>query len=406
MDPLRILEIEIDNFKTIRQERIAFLPGFTAISGPNGSGKSNILDALLFALGLGNNRALRAERANDLINNSSSRREARVTVRFGTAGGAETFEIARRVRETAGPNGGPPAPVSTYYLNGKVATRDEVHEVLSRHHISPNGYNVVMQGDVTSIIRMSAVERRKIIDEVAGVADFDHRIDQARGELLTVHEQEDRTSLLLGEIDLRLDGLRAERDQALQYREVEQELKGLDGLGRIASWWDQKDAVAGLEKVLESSCSKSTELTEARDRAQAALDEARTREAELQERIRQEGGSRLEALEERCLHLSTEVEKARLAEDAARRRGAELEASANHDAEGIVRFDARLGDLSHDAIAKAAERQSLEAQALELRQLRERLQQELDELLGDRQGVKAQEDALKVRKATADKGLN
>lgn len=405
MGPLRILEVEIDNFKTFRQEKIVFLPGFTAISGPNGSGKSNILDALLFALGLGNNRALRAERVNDLINNSSSRREARVTVRFGAEGSDEILEIARRVRESRPVDGGPPTPASTYYLNGRVATKEDVHEALARHHISPNGYNVVMQGDVTSIIRMSAVERRKIIDEVAGVADFDHRIEQATKELEAVVEQEDRTGLLLGEIDLRLDGLRAERDQALKFREIEQELKGYEAVGRHAAWWDQKDAVAGLQAVLQASSDKQAELEDARARAQAALGTARELELRLTERIREQGGERLEALEERCRKLESDKEMARLAEEAARRRAAELQAAIEHDGERIGRHDLRLADLAQDQLAKGAEIQQLEAKIEQLRQQHDRLAQELDELTAGRQEVKSQEDALRARLDAAQKAL-
>ncbi len=418
MGPLRILEVEIDNFKTFRQEKITFLPGFTAISGPNGSGKSNILDALLFALGLGNNRALRAERVNDLINNSSPRREARVTVRFGTGsrthgaagegaeGEDEILEIARRVRESTPTAGGPPTPVSTYYLNGKVATKEDVHDALARHRISPNGYNVVMQGDVTSIIRMSATERRKIIDEVAGVADFDHRIEQATKELTAVVEQEDRTGLLLGEIDQRLGALRAERDQALAYRALEQELKGYEAVARHAAWWDQKDAIAGLEAVLAASTAKQGELVDALELARRALDAARAQEAVLAQAIRDQGGERLEALEERCRKLETDQEKARLEEEAARRRAAELQTAADHDAERMARHEARMADLAKDALAKAAEKQSLEAQAVELRQEHDRLQQELEELTAGRQEVKAQEDALRARLDAAQKALS
>ncbi|MBM3274601.1 MAG: AAA family ATPase, partial [Candidatus Sericytochromatia bacterium] len=248
MGALRILEIEIDNFKTFRHEVIPFLAGFTAISGPNGSGKSNILDALLWCLGLSSNRTLRAEKGTDLINNGSSRREARVTVRLGVDGatkeqpvaqrseagpdhgaevaqGLQCIEVSRRIKESQPTPGNPIAANSTYYLNGRVASLTDIHDLLALHHISPSGYNVVMQGDVTSIIRMTGSERRKIIDEVAGVAEFDHRIDQARKELQAVFEQEERTALLLGELAARLDGLRVERDQALKYLELKGELK-------------------------------------------------------------------------------------------------------------------------------------------------------------------------------------
>ena len=56
-----IKQLEIDNFKSFaRKVDIPMLEGFTTVSGPNGSGKSNIIDSILFALGLATTRSLRA----------------------------------------------------------------------------------------------------------------------------------------------------------------------------------------------------------------------------------------------------------------------------------------------------------------------------------------------------------
>ena len=83
MTKLRLKEIEIDNFKSFgKRTTVPLLPGFTTISGPNGSGKSNIIDSILFALGLSTSRTMRAERLPDLINNLSGKKEAQVIIRF------------------------------------------------------------------------------------------------------------------------------------------------------------------------------------------------------------------------------------------------------------------------------------------------------------------------------------
>jgi chromosome segregation protein len=87
---------------------------------------------------------------------------------------------------------------STYILNNKVALPlTEVHEELTKYNVSPTGYNVIMQGDVTGIVTMSATERRKIIDELAGVAEFDRRIDQAQNELESVGEKIEQQKIIL-----------------------------------------------------------------------------------------------------------------------------------------------------------------------------------------------------------------
>jgi len=122
----------------------------------------------------------------------------------------EEIEVTRRIRVKEDLT-----YTSSYQLNGKGATLTEIHDRLGRHNVSPTGFNVIMQGDVTGIVTMSATERRKIIDELAGVADFDRRIDQAQSELTSVAEKIDHQRIVLTEIIARLEVLRTDRDQAL-----------------------------------------------------------------------------------------------------------------------------------------------------------------------------------------------
>ncbi|MBM3269616.1 MAG: AAA family ATPase, partial [Candidatus Sericytochromatia bacterium] len=398
MGPLRILEIEIDNFKTFRHEVIPFLPGFTAISGPNGSGKSNILDALLWCLGLSSNRTLRAEKGTDLINNGSSRREARVTVRLGADGSDERIEVSRRIKESQPQAGGPPAANSTYYLNGRVASLTDIHDLLSLHHISPSGYNVVMQGDVTSIIRMTTSERRKIIDEVAGVAEFDHRIEQARKELQTVLEQEERTGLLLGELETRLGDLRHERDQALKYLALKEDLKRAELGARLAARWDLLDGIKGLQKVMEASAGSRAELEQARTRADGDLAEALALEAELAEKLRVEGGERLEELEAKVRAAWEAAETSKLQRQAALDRAAELTDQAAKDAASLDRHKESIAELAAKETEFARVRDGHEAAARRHEAERETLQAQVDELLAAQQDLKARITEIRERR--------
>ncbi|MGZ4948921.1 MAG: chromosome segregation protein SMC, partial [Halobacteriota archaeon] len=214
-----IKELEIQNFKSFgKRVKIPFFDDFTAVSGPNGSGKSNIVDSVLFCLGLSTSRTMRAEKLTDLIFNGNGANEAMVKVRFDNVDAelpADTeVTVARKVRRTAG------GYYSYYYLNGKPCTLADIHELLSKASITPEGYNVVLQGDITRIIEVSPLERRKIIDEIAGVAEFDRRRDRALDELEVVRERVDRVDIILNEVALRLQQLRVEREYALKYREL------------------------------------------------------------------------------------------------------------------------------------------------------------------------------------------
>ncbi|NLV26160.1 MAG: chromosome segregation protein SMC [Methanomicrobiales archaeon] len=214
---MHITQIEIDNFKSFgRKSRIPFLPGFTIISGPNGSGKSNIIDSILFCLALSSSRHLRAERLTDLLNLNSDRNIAEVEITF-----SDGTVIKRRIKRTE----------NTYYnylyLNGRSCRQGELLDFLSGHGIVPHGYNVVMQGDINRIIEMSDTERRKIIDEIAGVAEFDTKKDLALGELSQVKERISEESVHLEELNVRLSELVKQKEQAVKYRSLQDELKYL-----------------------------------------------------------------------------------------------------------------------------------------------------------------------------------
>ena len=221
---VHVKRVELTNFKSFGgTTSIPLLPGFTVVSGPNGSGKSNILDALLFCLGLASSKGMRAERLPDLVNHNKERRgtvEASVTVTFDLSDAPDalfdedeqeseeaekniTSEQSDDVEAQDNPKSNPPEPplskggtrkesewsvtrrlrvtqqgtyTSNYYVNGEACTLTELHEQLNRLRVYPEGYNVVLQGDVTSIISMNSRERREIIDELAGVAAFDRKI--------------------------------------------------------------------------------------------------------------------------------------------------------------------------------------------------------------------------------------
>ena len=233
-----IKHLEVDNFKSFANKmEIPLLKGFTTISGPNGSGKSNIIDSILFALGLSTSRTLRAEKLFHLISTHTKRNEAVVKVTFGEVKdeniGAE-FSVTRKIKKSSqGYN-------SIYYLNDKAVTLTEIHTLLEKHNITPNSYNVMMQGDVTSITNCSSNERRKIVDEIAGIADFDRRIEQATNELTTVEQRVEKSSLILSEVDTRLEQLKEEREVALKYQKLKEEKTSLEGQISTVKFFDLK----------------------------------------------------------------------------------------------------------------------------------------------------------------------
>jgi len=287
---VHVKRVELTNFKSFGgTSKVPLLEGFTVISGPNGSGKSNILDSLLFCLGLASSKGMRADRLPDLVNTTQSSKsrsavETTVTVAFDLSDGVpdeedelpvisvieaednpELAEIAeelaqeeqsepetedeisrkRKIRAQVGgewtvtrrlrvtPQG---TYTSNYYINGISSTLTELHEELERLRIYPEGYNVVLQGDVTSIISMNARERREIIDELAGVAAFDRKINQAKKTLEEVKDKEDSCRIIETELTAQCDRLSQDKAKAEKYQKLRAEFLEKQKWEGVLSW--------------------------------------------------------------------------------------------------------------------------------------------------------------------------
>jgi chromosome segregation protein len=281
--------VELTNFKSFGgTTSVPLLPGFTVISGPNGSGKSNILDALLFCLGLASSKGMRADRLPDLVNNAQTARgraaiEASVTVTFDLSG----EDFSRRGAESQSEEGAesPDSPLPTpdslaewsvtrklrvthqgsytsnYYVNGVSCTLTELHEELESLRIYPEGYNVVLQGDVTSIISMNAKERREIIDELAGVAAFDRKINQAKSTLDEVKEKEDSCRIIETELTAQRDRLSQDRAKAEKYQRLRTEFLHKQSWEAVLSWRSLQAQQESLATQIQTGDRNHGELT-------------------------------------------------------------------------------------------------------------------------------------------------
>ena len=273
-----VKRVELSHFKSFGgTTKIPLLPGFTVVSGPNGSGKSNILDALLFCLGLATSRGMRAERLPDLVNhnqNNNRSKETIVSVSFdiadvmpnnghsanGNSNGHQTnseWTVTRRLR--VGKEGN---YSSTYYINGQTCTATELHDELNRLRIYPEGYNVVLQGDVTRIITMNSRERREIIDELAGVAEFDRKIEQARQTLESVREREERYRIIEQELINSRDRLAADRVKAEKYQKLKAQIQEKQQQEAILIWQALQQKVQQHQTEIAAGETEATQLAQ------------------------------------------------------------------------------------------------------------------------------------------------
>ena len=280
-----IEKIEIDNFKSFAENiTIPFLKGFTTITGPNGSGKSNIIDSVMFALGLASARNLRTEQLSDFISTFTKKNEAIVKVWFGPDNDNEKeITVARKIRKSSqGYN-------SVYYLNDKTSTLMDIHSELEKYHITPHSYNVIMQGDVVSIINCSNVERRKIIDEIAGVAEFNRRIEKAQEELQTVEGRVEKADIVLEGVNQRLEELAKERETALKYQQLKNEKVQLESQVSTVKYFDLKKSLDHAhENILEANKRKEEEKKELK-KLDEKLEVVKQKYNEISELVKQNG---------------------------------------------------------------------------------------------------------------------
>jgi len=410
-----IKELVLDDFKSFgRKTRIPFYEDFTTISGPNGSGKSNIIDSVLFALGLARTSGIRAEKLTDLIfdpghddeGGFAGEREASVEVVLDNADGTLTREqvvsaagtedvgdveeitVRRRVKQTD-----EDTYYSYYYLNGRSVNLSDIQDLLAQAGVTPEGYNVVMQGDVTEIITMSPYARRGIIDEIAGVAEFDAKKEDAFAELETVQERIDEAELRIEEKEARLEQLEDERETAMQYQELRDRKDEYEGYLKAAELEDKREELAETREAIEAREAKLDELRRELDERQGRVTRLEEDLADLNHEIERKGEDeqlaikreieeikgdigrledRIESQEERIEEAESERSQAFVQIDRKQETVEELEAK-------IRERKVRKASLKADREEKRTELDEVEAEIADLDTEYETLREEIDE---------------------------
>ena len=349
---VHINQVELTHFKSFGGSiSIPLDTGFTVVTGPNGSGKSNILDAVLFCLGLATSRGMRAERLPDLINSAMLRQgraaETVVSVRFDLADwqpdpselgleqveqgpwiqpGQSSWTVSRRLRVAPGGTYS-----SSFNADGVPCNLQQLQTQLRRLRVDPEGSNVVMQGDVTRIVSMSSRDRRGIIDELAGVALFDTRIEQSRGKLSEVQESQERCDIVRQELLVSRQKLERDCAKARSYQELRQRLQ----TGRLQEQLLAWEAAALALRQLDQR-QQALEQQQQQGQAELLVKEGEITAAaalleQLQAEVKALGEDQLLAvqaelagLEARARELSRQAEKHQLDAEALQRQRQQL----------------------------------------------------------------------------------
>ncbi|AFO59008.1 chromosome segregation protein SMC [Natrinema sp. J7-2] len=394
-----IKAIVLDDFKSFgRKTKIPFYEDFTVVTGPNGSGKSNIIDAVLFALGLARTRGIRAEKLTDLIYNpghegddtSSGPREATVEVILDNSEGTlersqvvnaagsddvgdiDEIRIRRRVKETEDNY------YSYYYLNDRSVNLSDIQDLLAQAGITPEGYNVVMQGDVTEIINMTPHARREIIDEIAGVAEFDAKKEDAFEELETVQERIDEAELRIEEKRDRLEQLADERREAMRYRRLRREKEEYESYKKASELEEKRVELAAVEDEVDDLDDELADL-------QRELDEREGKVVRLQEDLEDLNAEIERKGEDEQLRIKSDIEElkgdiSRL-EDRIETSEEQIEDAEAERREAFVQIDRKqetIDDLEDEIREHKLEKASIKSEIQDREQERAELEAEIE----------------------------
>jgi chromosome segregation protein len=279
--------IIMHNFKSFKHANIKFSRGFNCVVGANGSGKSNLCDSLLFALGESSLKRMRVPNTSLLINSFAKPKaedgvkRAYVKIAFG---GDSPLEVARIIKSNN---------KIGYRLNGKHATRQEVIDVLKAYKSEINDTNIIMQGEISSMVNLNARERRELIDVAAGIKEFNDKKDASMKELQKVEERANDARIVLNERKGFLDQLEKEKEDAEKYMQLTE-------LVKRASYTILKNSERQSESDFNTTAENLTVAEERKKRSTAAMNETSL----MIEKYSKEKDELSKALTERSVELS------------------------------------------------------------------------------------------------------
>ncbi len=321
--------LEMQGFKSFPDRtQLNFGEGITAVVGPNGSGKSNISDAVRWVLGETSTKSLRGSKMEDVIFGGTSSRKALgfAQVQLTLDNSDHTLKdkgdvvtVARRYYRSG---------ESEYKIDGENVRRRDIHELFMDTGLGSDGYSMVGQGKIDSIISQKNEDRRELFEEAAGISLFRHKRTDATRRLDQAQENLVRLLDILGELENRVGPLKKQSEKAAQFLELSEEKKTLE----IGVW---------VNKINRFT----NELREQEHKIDAANASYEVCEKELKN-IEME----IEEILDKTASINTEIEQIRIGskayEEEALRRDADasvLETTLKHNDETIDRLKNDIG---------------------------------------------------------------
>ena len=240
--------IEIQGFKSFADKTVLqFGKGITAVVGPNGSGKSNISDAVRWVLGEQSVKNLRGQSMEDVIFSGTATRRphgfAEVTLTIDNSDRAlncdsDTVSVTRRVYRSH---------ESEYLINKAVVRLRDVNELFMDTGLGRDGYSMIGQGKIDSIVSTKSNERRDIFEEASGISRYRYRKTEAERKLAAADDNMLRLKDILSELESRVGPLAEQSKKAEKFIEYAKDKRELE----IGLWLDSLNRSGDALKTQE-----------------------------------------------------------------------------------------------------------------------------------------------------------
>ncbi len=303
---MRLKKLSISGFKSFpRRTVIRFVPGVSAIVGPNGCGKSNIADAIRWVLGEQSPGRIRARHMDDLIYRGSDGRQApfaEVALLMENNAGMAPPELAelpeievKRILYRSGD--------TRYLLNGKNCRLKDIHYLFMDTGAGTRAYSIIDQGQIGRYVEMGGDERRRMVEEAAGVSRFKARRRDALRRMRRAEENLSRLDDLVAELEKRKRGLARQAAVAKRFRELRERRERVETTLFRMRWERCVEGLAVLHEKRRDVSTGLVSLNASRAAVEMRLEEAVLDEAEAAEAVRkgtrllEEAGKRLDCFQ-------------------------------------------------------------------------------------------------------------
>jgi chromosome segregation protein len=432
---MKLTRLRLLGFKSfVEPTDVVIEPGLTGVVGPNGCGKSNLVEALRWVMGESSHKAMRAADMDDVIFAGSGGRPARnnaevsiqIDNRDRKAPAAfnehDTLEVSRRIERDSG---------SIYRINSREVRARDVQILLADASTGARSPALVHQGRIGEIIQAKPEQRRRVLEEAAGIAGLHARRHEAELRLRAAEQNLARLEDVITQLAGQIDALKRQARQAVRYRVVAEQIRKAEAtlfhLRWIACNSERAEAERAKDLAVRVVAERTGEQAEAAKRqalAAAALPELRLAEAgaaaglnrlvlarEAIEREAARARERMAELDQRLVQLATDIgRERRLADDAEAalerlageaevlRRESETSAQSRvaadqrvaEDAAVLEQAETRFADLTGMLADITARRHQLENAMREHGERRTRLESELAAIEAELAGIETQ----------------